>query len=723
MTISWMDGFDHYGSGAVGLSNMLSGLWASVPNSTFATIGAPSWLARTGPYAIANSTDNNGFRRVLPGAVSALMATFGFATTRLPNLNNLSYPIQFRSGANALLFQLAVQSTGVIEFQAADGTVLAATQAPVVVAETWHLFEMKIDIGAGTFELHVDDASGSGVAVIDASGLSLGATNIAQIAVLIGSGGGFNRDDGSPWMDDLYIRTTTGSHNNDFSGDVRVAALYPNADAAAQGWTAQARRKYGNGILDLFTSVDACISCPNAASTDLGAGDWTIEGWHRFGALPTGSNRSQLFGKWDETNNRRSFQLYLGGPLLENGNLVFRTSTDGTAGTVTESISYPWTPATDTWYHIAVVRASNELLLFVNGQQLGLPIADATTYYAGVEPLGIGGQVEFTASVITGTTLDGWMDELRMTVGFARYTSNFTPTGPFPRGSGSDPEWADVVLLCGFDSGLNDESSYARTVTSRNGAAAITPDDGLANYQSIYQHLPQDDTFIEASLVAASSILTLGGQPTANDTVTVGHYTNSGSHLAVYKFVAAVSTAFDVKIGATVAATLFNLLSAINHIAGSGTLYGTGTFVNDDVTAFGLPGAQMSVVANIAGTGGNSIPSTDTLTLTGGWTGTTLAGGSNIPGYSEFYFDRPPPNTTIIFGVEVVTRGFKTDAGTGSEQSSLIGPLGGNTDGANNAMTVNPTYRFDIFETDPDTGSSITPSTIVGGRVRVNRTA
>ena len=727
MTMLFMDGFDHYG---IDDDHLLDGVYADKPTTT---IGAPTFGARTGEYSISFSF-GSGMRKVLPTSGPAIITGMGYGVEALPANQNKTTIFYWRDGSNVNLYSLRLQTTGDVElwsFLAADGgstgnpVRVVGTQAPVIVAGNWHFLEFGVDTDASTFRLDVD-----GTTVINATGI---AGMIGQAVVQIAFGG---RDSGvSPgqiqWFDDLTIKNTDGTHNNSFDGDVRVAALYAQADGDLQGWTPQYRHKLGTGILANNLSGNlslspSCISSPNSTSLDLGTADFTLEGFFRWNVLPTGGNKSHIFGKWDETNNRRSYQLYLGGPTLENGNIVFRTSTNGAAGTVVENISFPWpggAPDLNTWYHIALVRASDELLLFINGTQYGLPISDTSTYFAGVAPFSVGAQVEGTSSVIANTGLNGWVDEVRITPGVARYTSNFTPTTvPFPRSAPDDPDFASVALLSGFDSGINDESSYARTVTGRNSAAAVTPDDGFFAFQSIYHHAPQDDTFIEAALLPAGSTLTLDAQPDPADTVTVGTYTDSGSQPAVYKFVAALVDPFDVLIGASVPATLQNLINAINKSAGEGTTYGTGTIVNDDVVASGLPGDQLLVTAIIAGVAGNSIASTSSLSNGGGWTDTTLVGGADIPGPSEFFFDRPPINTTVIRAVQIINRSFKSDSGTGKVQASFVGPLGAVDTGAETALTVTPTYRWDIFEEDPDTNASITPSTIVGGRVRIDRT-
>jgi len=82
--------------------------------------------------------------------------------------------------------------------------------------------------------------------------------------------------------------------------------------------------------------------------------------------------------------------------------------------------------SSNTWYHLAVVRSGNTFSLYVNGVSestatSSVVIADDTSNLL----IGVGD---------TGTTyLNGYIDDLRITKGYARYTSNFTPpTKAFP---------------------------------------------------------------------------------------------------------------------------------------------------------------------------------------------------------------------------------------------------------------------------------------------------
>jgi hypothetical protein len=331
--------------------------------------------------------------------------------------------------------------------------------------------------------------------------------------------------------------------------------------------------------------------------------------------------------------------------------------------------------------------------------------------------MGLGGQVETAAGTIANTMLDGWFDETRFTVGFARYTSNFTPTTvPFPRTVGGDPQFADVALLCGYESLIQDESSFNRALTARNGAAQQTVNDGplVGTWSTVGKAVPDDNTFVEAPFLVASNILTLNAQPAANDTVTVGGTT--------YTFKSALTAANQVLVDTTLQQTLQNLFNAINAGPGSGTKYGAGTVANANVNAEQLPAGQIEVFANTAGTAGNAITSTTSLTHGGGWATATLTGGANIPGPSDFMVQRPPPLTTIISAVQLTQRAFKSDAGLCSVQSAFVGPLGGVTSATAHSLTVSPSYYGDIYEEDPDTSASITPATLINGRIRLNRT-
>jgi hypothetical protein len=710
----WADSFDHYGAS---LDNALGGAWAAF--GTGASIGTPSYGARTGPYAL-KTVQGTTARRVLGGDVVTLIVSLGYSTESLPSDNNTRIMAILASDASQIgwigltsdgrLFLVAPTASG-------GGDTMATTAGPVIVAGSWQHIEAKFGVTAGTLTLNVD-----GTTVLTASSFggyrkAFGAdpeTTCAQVQFGVAGGGGANA-----WYDDIITRDTTGDFNNDILGDRRVATLFPIADGDAQGWTPHPRKKIGTGILDLLTddaSDTAVVSAADATALRLAAAEYTVEGFVRFRSLPTTTNKAVLFGKWQETGDLREWQLYLGGPDLDAGFLTFRTSTDGTSGTVTKVHSWPWTPDIDRWYHVAVVRTGTDSLLFIDGVQQGPAVTDSATYFGGAATQTLGAEMSSASAVVANTHFDGFMDEVRISNGFARYTTDFTPTAvAFGRNSSDDPHFSTVGLLAGFDAGVVDESSFARTLTARNSAARFAVDDGDFGFQVIDQATPRDDTFIEADVLFATGIFQLDAVPTADETVTLGGvtYTWKGS---------VGTTANEVKIGADANASLANLVAAIVAGDGAGTTYGSDTVANADATAVTLPDLQIEATAVTAGTAGNAVVSTDTC-ADGSWlTGATLAGGQDLPGVSEFQLNRLSVDTTILSALSIVHRAYKSDAGTAKIKVSLVDVDGGVDLGTERTLSTNPTYHEEVFDTDPTTSGVLTPLFLLGAKVRVDRT-
>ena len=95
--------------------------------------------------------------------------------------------------------------------------------------------------------------------------------------------------------------------------------------------------------------------------------------------------------------------------------MLFRSSTDISGSSVTFSAN--------TWVHVAACRSSNTLRLFVNGALAGSGASTQTpasnTWYVG--------------SNQSNEQFDGYIDDLRITKGVARYTAAFTPpVAPHP---------------------------------------------------------------------------------------------------------------------------------------------------------------------------------------------------------------------------------------------------------------------------------------------------
>jgi hypothetical protein len=169
-------------------------------------------------------------------------------------------------------------------------------------------------------------------------------------------------------------------------------------------------KKYGTGSLYFDGSGDYLDSTGGTVNA-LGSGDWTIEFWVYFNAL-TGTNIID-YRSASVLSNTLCVNYSSGMQLFVNN------STTAIQGS---SLS------TSTWYHIAVCKSGSSTKMFVNGTQAGSTYTDTNNYVAGANRprMGSGGDS-------AGNYLNGYIDDLRITKGFARYTSNFTaPTTAFP---------------------------------------------------------------------------------------------------------------------------------------------------------------------------------------------------------------------------------------------------------------------------------------------------
>ena len=782
MALIFTSSFDQYGTGVApaydngtsdrgwdfGTENggdndwtILGDTWAAEPITATSTsietagdygIGTPSWGARQGEYAFYADSVNvqrdvgggttytvqgtECLRSAIPGSSQHVrIINCAFSMSDLPAVaNNHGMIFSFQTSAGEPRGYLGVNPSGRLVLYDggpwtsnntgdvnASPTVLAISGSPVISAETWQSLSIKITTNGSDDNADVEVYAGSIVPanlVIDVSGVAFTAGSTPQIDVLgllPASMAGTNsstdtRDTTTRWLRDLIICDDTGSYNNDVLGQVFVAAQEMRSPDSGGGWEANPRQRWGDGVLNMLEGTGVRVG--DNVAFEFGSGDFTIETEFRFDALPTGTDTAVILSKWEADTNNREWKLEWDSSADE---LVFVISTDGTAET--EIHRYPFVPDVNKWYHVAVSRDSSTTRVFINGVQQGVDLSDSNTYHAGPGVLGIGSEWNDSNSLVTASTFTGFMDEIRITKGVARYTADFTPPSDVHgRTVGEDSDFASVSLLIGCDGGvLDDDSSNDFTVTAGSGITADQPDDSSNIYDVLNRRPAWDDTNIEARNTFASSILTLTGQPLDTETVVLGSTT--------YTFQSSlVDSANNVQIGADTEESLSNLIAAVNAGDGAGTAYGTGTVANTAVFASALPDPQALFTATSIGTAGNSVATTETLT-NGSFPDTTMAGGEDVPDPSDFAMERLPVDVTGVLGLQVTARAFKSDAGDADIRFDLKGPAGAVDTGSAASVDLNASWQRQIFEEDPDTSSTITPSTITGGRVRVTRTA
>lgn len=180
-----------------------------------------------------------------------------------------------------------------------------------------------------------------------------------------------------------------------------------------------------------------------------------------------------------------------------------------------------------------------------------------------------------------------------------------------------------------------------------------------------------DDTnAINAALVAGSVFIPRGAnQATASQTLTTtGTFSNAqtvtvgtGALAKVYTLKTSLASAYDVLIGANVAASLTNLAAAINGLSGAGTLYGTGTVASTEVSAAAT--ATTLVVTSLQpGSAGNLIGTSETA-ANASWGAANMTGG-----FDSYIISNEllvPSNRTVIIEEGTVIKVANSSNGAG----------------------------------------------------------
>ena len=171
--------------------------------------------------------------------------------------------------------------------------------------------------------------------------------------------------------------------------------------------------KFGGSSVYFDGTGDNLICNPSTPNVfAFGSGDFTIEFWAYMNSV----SGIQVFYDGRPASVQGLYPtIYISGTQVR----YFTSSADRiTGGTV----------ATGTWYHIAVSRSGTSTRMFLNGTQIGSTYTDTSAYTNTTNRPGIG----FDANAST-YYLNGYIDDLRVTAGVARYTTTFTPpTQAFP---------------------------------------------------------------------------------------------------------------------------------------------------------------------------------------------------------------------------------------------------------------------------------------------------
>ena len=223
--------------------------------------------------------------------------------------------------------------------------------------------------------------------------------NLEPVSVAAGGGGGGG-------IDSYVILHQDGETLTD---DSPLAHTVTATGGSAALSTAQA--KFGSGSL-YFAGDGHGFEASYDAADYMGSDDFTVECWLYHNST---ANAPVIAAQWGDTTED-------GNAFIIREDLIQLRYTTGSYQNIALSLGF----TTDTWEHFAFVRHGSDYLVFVNGSlNTSGSFSGSALGTLNSRPIVLGFNPNAQGNSYFG--LNGYMDELRISNGIARYTEAFTP--------------------------------------------------------------------------------------------------------------------------------------------------------------------------------------------------------------------------------------------------------------------------------------------------------
>lgn len=249
-------------------------------------------------------------------------------------------------------------------------------------------------------------------------------------------------------VDPVFSNVSLLLHGNGTNGSTTItdSSLSPKTVTAfgnAQISTAQS--KFGGASLYLDGTGSRLSVNSNSADLALGFGSFTIEGWIRTVAYATAAYETYWpivarAGAY-HTGSSSFLQAYVFRYSPQEGNRLVLNHRPSSVGFVEGTHMFTKRSSVlnlshGTWYYVATVRDENDLRIYLDGVNVTDTLTGNYNWSSFDFSLSVPyfevGRMRGGPDVVFWNA-NGYIDELRITKGVARYTSNFTPpAAPFP---------------------------------------------------------------------------------------------------------------------------------------------------------------------------------------------------------------------------------------------------------------------------------------------------
>ncbi|MDO9263609.1 MAG: LamG-like jellyroll fold domain-containing protein, partial [Desulfosalsimonadaceae bacterium] len=201
----------------------------------------------------------------------------------------------------------------------------------------------------------------------------------------------------------LYLKSATTNNSivfTDESGEGHAITRYGDTKHVIFG-SNTAIRYDGNGDY---------LKTPASSDWDFGTGDFTIDVWVYFTSTP--DNFDGIFSAYKQSGASGGYLMQVTGGMIQ-------WYAPGTTGWMNTGVA----PVVGQWFHLAAVRSANMLTIYVNGVDRVHQTCTGKSFNSSSDGMVLGRLYTLT----TGSYFTGYMDEMRVTKGFALWTGNFTP--------------------------------------------------------------------------------------------------------------------------------------------------------------------------------------------------------------------------------------------------------------------------------------------------------
>ena len=388
-------------------------------NSLTVTPTGNTSVQRFNPFgaSTAYSTSVIGGSGFFDGTGDSLSCTGSLPSTADFTLSLWTYPVSLsgytiaieQSGSGNFFYLYLGYADGMVDIQIGNSAYTDYT-AGVYKANQWNY--VQIVKSSSAFSVYVNGTALSNIGGIG----NIGTTSIATGTLTV-------RYNVNCYITDVRIVTSALSNVvptapltavsgtttllNMTNGAIFDNAMMNDLETVGNAQISTSVVKYGTGSLYFDGVGDALRGQNNTPNLQFFTGNFTVECWLYQTAI-----------------NSYPSVMEIGDHISAAGGILFIASGGSTITAYNGAVGFlgsATAPALNTWNHIAWVRNNGVFKIYVNGVgNAGVAFTQnlntSTTVTIGAEQ-----------SLDSGYTYTGYIDDLRITKGYARYTANFTP--------------------------------------------------------------------------------------------------------------------------------------------------------------------------------------------------------------------------------------------------------------------------------------------------------